>query len=67
LVIHDLEIVDIQHKLEESEVKIRQHEVEGDKEKLKKEQEKFGELGDKLTKLKSIKEGLSGGIILQEE
>lgn len=70
LVAHDLEIIDVRHRLEELGVKIREFEEakESGKEsllprsKLKKAQEMFGELAQKLSKLQET----GPGIILVE-
>lgn len=63
LVIKDLEVVEIRHRLEELGVKIRQFEEAKEKAKLKDSQRKFGELTLKLSKLD---EGGGRGIILEE-
>lgn len=53
LVIHDLEVADVRHRLEELGVKIRQFEEGKELSKLKDSQEKFGELSQKLSELES--------------
>ena len=62
LVIRELTIQEVRHKLEQLGAKIRQFEEAGEKAKLKDVQEKFGELSLKLSKLAEQE----GGIILSE-
>jgi len=63
LVLKELEVMDIRHKLEELGVKIRDLEEKKDFDKLTKSQQKFKELALKLSK---YEENSSRGIILQE-
>lgn len=63
LVIKELEIISLRHKLEELGVKIRDLEEKKEFDKLVKFQEKFRELAGKLSK---YEEDSSRGIILQE-
>lgn len=51
LVVHELEIFDIKEKLREAALVIRDLEKEGQKAKLKKEEEKFGRLTSNLAEL----------------
>ena len=63
MTLHELNVMELRHKLEETGAKIRQYEEEGEKDKLEKEQRKFGELTTRLSKL--VEEGKQG-IILGE-
>jgi hypothetical protein len=63
MTLHELNVMELRHKLEEMGAKIRQFEEEGEKEKLEKAQRKFGELTQRLSKL--VEEGKQG-IILNE-
>jgi len=63
LVLKELSVISIRHKLEELGVKIRELEEKKDFDKLVKFQEKFKELAEKLSK---YEEDSSRGIILQE-
>jgi len=63
LVLKELEVMDIRHRLEELGVKIRDLEEKKDFDKLTKSQQKFKELALKLSK---YEENSSRGIILQE-
>ena len=51
LVVHDLEVIEVRHRLEELGVEIRQFEEAKESAKLKRSQEKFGELSQKLSDL----------------
>ncbi len=63
LVKRELKILELRRKIEVTGAKIRKFEEEGEKSKLKKAQEKFGELTNELSELE---EETQGGIILQE-
>lgn len=58
LVMHELAIIEAHHKLEELGVLIREYEDAKDADKLKKAQEKFGELSQKLSKIKEAGQGV---------
>ena len=62
LVVRELQILTVRHKLEELGAKIRQFEDAEESDKLRDAQKKFGELSIKLSQL----EERGGGIILQE-
>jgi len=62
LVVRELKILAVRHKLEELGAKIRQFEDAEQSDKLREAQKKFGELSLKLSQL----EERGGGIILQE-
>jgi len=64
LVIRELEIMEIRHKLEELGARIRQFEEAKEKDKLKDAQKKFGDFSLQLSKLGG---GGGRGIILQEK
>ena len=63
LVKRELKILELRRKIEIAGAKIRKFEESGEKSKLKKAQEKFGELTNALSELE---EEAQGGIILQE-
>ena len=63
LVKRELKILELRRKIEIEGAKIREFEGKGEKEKLKKAQEKFGVLTNTLSELE---EESQGGIILQE-
>lgn len=64
LVVKELEIVDIRHKLEVVGAKIRKFEESGETDKLEKAQELFGKMTQKLS---GYEDEAGEGIILQEE
>ena len=62
LIMHELKVIETRHRLEELGSKIRQYEEAKEIDKLKKTQEKFGELSEVLSKLEQI----GSGVILTE-